>query len=306
VKIDWITSEVMLADATRVALRRPHLRLEKLAYGPLPNDVQTSLRLAPPVHGLGLLEAVAESTIRAWEDPDDRDQDGISGRANEVWSPLTTRMEIGRFGWKANQAGLLEQDAAALNGDMGLTTELFPEENCTAAQGVCAELPDGGKPEVEDKQLQLLVHYSRFLAVPARRNTEDPDVQAGRALFVESGCANCHRPSMETRPDALHPLLANQVIWPYTNLLLHDMGPELADHRPDGLATGSEWRTPPLWGIGLTQTVNQRVFFLHDGRARTLEEAILWHGGEAESSRERYRHWPASQRSQILRFLESL
>jgi CxxC motif-containing protein (DUF1111 family) len=306
VKIDWIASEYQLDDGTRVSLRRPELRLEQLAYGPLPADVQTSLRLAPPVHGLGLLEAVSAATILEYQDADDRDQNGISGRANEVFSPVTGTMEIGRFGWKANQPGLMEQDAGALNGDMGLTTKIFPAENCTAAQVICRELPHGGEPEVEDKQLNLLVHYSRFLAVPGRRNAEDPETRAGRALFFESGCASCHRPSMTTAAEAVHPLLANQVIWPYTDLLLHDMGQELADHRPDGKASGSEWRTSPLWGIGLTQEVNNRVFFLHDGRARTLEEAILWHGGEASASRQHYSALPALQRAQLLRFLQSL
>ncbi len=306
VKIDWIASEVQLDDGRKVSMRRPELRFENLAYGPLPSDLQTSLRLAPPVHGLGLLEAIDPATILAWQDEDDRDQDGISGRANEVFSPLTGNMEIGRFGWKANQPGLFEQDAAALNGDMGLTTALFSAENCTAGQSLCKDLPNGGVPEVEDKQMKVLVHYSRFLAVPGRRDIKDPDVQAGRALFFEAGCASCHRPSMQTRADALHPLLANQLIWPYTDLLLHDMGPQLADHRPDGKANGSEWRTPPLWGIGLTQEVNNRVFFLHDGRARSLEEAILWHGGEAESSQTRYRSMPEAQRAQLLRFLQSL
>lgn len=306
VKIDWIETEVAFDDGARTSLRKPQLRLENLAYGPLPADVLTSLRLAPPVHGLGLLEAVSPATILEYEDAEDGNGDGISGRANEVFSALTGRMELGRFGWKANQPGLLEQDAAALNGDMGLTTRLFPKENCTGAQNICTELPDGGVPEVEDKQLNLMVHYSRFLAVPGRRDSKDPEVQAGRTLFFESGCASCHRPSLQTRPDALHPLLSSQMIWPYTDLLLHDMGLELADHRPDGLANGSEWRTPPLWGIGLTQEVNNRVFFLHDGRARSLEEAILWHGGEAESSQTRYRGLPATQRAQLLRFLQSL
>lgn len=306
VKIDWIESEYQLDDGTRVSLRRPQLRLEQLTYGPLPADVQTSLRLAPPVHGLGLLEAVSAATILEYQDTEDHNQDGISGRANEVFSPVTGKMEIGRFGWKANQPGLIEQDAGALNGDMGLTTRVFPRENCSDRQTICRELPHGGEPEVEDKQLNLLVHYSRFLAVPGRRHADDPDTRAGRVLFFQSGCASCHRPSLTTAPDAVHPLLANQVIWPYTDLLLHDMGEDLADHRPDGKADGSEWRTSPLWGIGLTQEVNNRVFFLHDGRARTLEEAILWHGGEASASRQQYSALPAAQRAQLLRFLQSL
>ncbi|HYX35385.1 MAG TPA: di-heme oxidoredictase family protein [Oligoflexus sp.] len=306
IQISWLERSVDLADGTKVSLRAPQLQLENLAYGPLPKDVLTSLRLAPPVHGLGLLEAVSPETILESADMDDHNQDGISGTPNYVFSQATQQTEIGRFGWKANQATLHDQDAGAFNGDMGLTTSLAPLENCSSLQTVWTDVPNGGHPEVEDKQFNLVVHYSRFIAVPARRDTDRPEVQAGRKLFFEAGCAACHRPTMTTRTDAAHRLLAQQKIWPYTDLLLHDMGPDLADHRPDGLANGREWRTPPLWGIGLTQEVNNRPFYLHDGRARTLEEAILWHGGEADGSREAYRTMPAEQRAQLLRFLKSL
>jgi len=306
VKIDWIESAVALNDGTLVLLRAPQLRLENLAYGPLPSDTLISLRLAPPVHGLGLLDSLAPETLLEYADPDDSNQDGISGRPNYVPSRVSGKLEIGRFGWKSNQPSLLEQVAGAFNGDMGLSTSIFAAQNCSPLQTVCDDLVNGGDPEVADKQLNLVMHYSRFLAVPGRRDISLPDVKAGREIFFEIGCASCHRPSMRTRSDAFHPLLADQLIWPYTDLLLHDMGPELADHRPDGQASGMEWRTPPLWGIGLNKEVNNREFFLHDGRARTFEEAILWHGGEAAASRQHYSRLTANQRAQLLRFLKSL
>lgn len=306
VKINWIESTAVLPDGTSVGLRAPQLSLENLAYGPLPADLQTSLRLAPPVHGLGLLDAVTPETLLEWADADDSNGDGISGRPNYVYSFASKKIEIGRFGWKANQASLIDQDTAAFNGDMGLTTSLHPDQNCSSLQTVCADLPNGGTPEVEDKQINLVVHYSRFLAVPGRRDTDLPEVQDGRKLFFAANCQACHRPSMTTGADAPHVLLANQLIWPYSDLLLHDMGPELADHRPDGLASGTEWRTPPLWGVGLAAEVNNHPFYLHDGRARTLEEAVLWHGGEATASREFYKNLPAEERARLLRFLKSL
>jgi CxxC motif-containing protein (DUF1111 family) len=258
------------------------------------------------MHGLGLLDAISEASILQYSDPLDMNKDGISGRPNYVFSHALKREEIGRFGWKANEPTLEDQDAGAFNGDMGLTTNLFPNENCGTDQTVCADLANGGKPEVEDKQMKLMVHYSKFVAVPARRNTEMPNVIKGRELFFEANCHSCHRPTMTTRDDASHKLLSGQKIWPYTDLLLHDMGEELADNRPDGLANGSEWRTPPLWGIGLTGAVNGHEFYMHDGRARSLEEAILWHGGEAEASRESFKSMGAEKRAALLEFLNSL
>ncbi|RZI55067.1 MAG: c-type cytochrome, partial [Pseudomonas sp.] len=263
-------------------------------------------RLAPPMHGMGLLDSISEATILENSDPLDMNKDGISGRPNYVFSHSLQRDEIGRFGWKANEPTLHDQDAAAFNGDMGLTTTLFPGENCGTDQSVCKDLPNGGEPEVTDKQLNLMVHYSKFVAVPARRNSELPDVIKGRELFIEANCQSCHRPTMTTRDDASHKLLSGQKIWPYTDLLIHDMGDELADNRPDGLANGSEWRTSPLWGIGLTAAVNGHEFYMHDGRARTLEEAILWHGGEAEASRETFKGMTAENRAALLEFLKSL
>ncbi len=307
VQVTWVDQPpTVFPDGTTVTLRKPSIQLANLAYGPLPADVQISPRLAPSMQGLGLLEAVPEDVILEWADPDDANHDGISGRANYVASVANGKDMIGRFGWKANQPTLRDQDAGAFNGDMGLTTTLHPDENCTELETVCKDLPNGGEPEVSDKQFELVVLYSKFIAVPARRNTDQPAVVKGRELFMAAHCDSCHRPTMTTAADAGHALLSNQKIWPYTDLLLHDMGEELADHRPDGLATGTEWRTAPLWGIGLMPEINGSDFYLHDGRARGLEEAILWHGGEGEASREAYKNLSSDDRKALLSFLKSL
>ncbi|HEY0096255.1 MAG TPA: di-heme oxidoredictase family protein, partial [Archangium sp.] len=211
-----------------------------------------------------------------------------------------------RFGWKANQPSLRQQNAGAFRGDIGITSDLFPEEDCPPAQAACRAAPSGGAPELDAQKLEHVTFYTRMLAVPARRNVDDSEVLRGRRLFRELDCAACHVPRLETGIVEDAPELSKQVIFPYTDLLLHDMGAELADDRPDFEATGREWRTPPLWGIGLVETVNRHTRFLHDGRARSLEEAILWHGGEAERSREHFRELSAPDRAALLRFLESL
>jgi CxxC motif-containing protein (DUF1111 family) len=238
--------------------------------------------------------------------PDDTDGDGISGRVNHVWDVEHREVRVGRFGWKANQPSLRQQNAGAFRGDIGITSDLFPEEDCPPAQAECRAAPSGGAPELDAWKLEQVTFYTRMLAVPARRDVDHPEVLRGRRLFRELRCASCHVPRHETgtMPDA--PELSGQTVFPYTDLLLHDMGPELADDRPDFEATGREWRTPPLWGLGLVRTVNRHTRFLHDGRARSLEEAILWHGGEAEHSRERFRDLSAPERAALLRFLESL
>ena len=191
-------------------------------------------------------------------------------------------------------------------GDIGITSTIFPNENCPPAQKECSIAVNGGSPEIPDERLAKVTLYVQTLAVPAMRDTEDPTVQQGARLFVQTQCSVCHTPRHETGD--LHPVepLRNQVIFPYTDLLLHDMGPGLADNSPDGQATGSEWRTPPLWGIGLVETVNGHTMFLHDGRARSLEEAILWHGGESEGSRQLFMELTAEERNALIRFLESI
>ena len=263
-----------------------------------------SPRLAPQVIGMGLLEAVPAATILAQADPDDSNGDGISGRANEVpgedGSPT-----LGRFGWKAGRATVRQQVAAAFNGDIGITSPLFPEENCPPVQTACREAPNGGTPEVTPSRLDSVDLYARTLAVPALRDATDTQVRRGFKLFEEFGCVSCHLPTLETGPSDIE-ALAHQVFHPFTDLLLHDMGDGLADGRPEFGAGGREWRTPPLWGLGLLEEVNGFRFLLHDGRARTPAEAILWHGGEAQAAMEAFRDAPAEEREALLRFLESL
>ena len=293
-------------DGTQYSLRQPTYSIADLAFGPMHAQVQVSPRIAPAIIGMGLLEAIPEANILGLADPDDANGDGISGRPNYVSDVKKGSSTLGRFGWKANQPTLEQQAAGAFLGDIGITSSIFPEENCPASQEACQEAPNGGTPEVVERRLDRVTTYVQTLAVPAMRDPEDETVQQGARLFVQSQCSLCHTTRHETGDD--HPLapLRNQVIFPYTDLLLHDMGPGLADNRPDGQATGSEWRTPPLWGIGLVDTVNGHTMFLHDGRARNVEEAILWHGGEAEESRQSFMVLTADERDALLRFLESL
>jgi CxxC motif-containing protein (DUF1111 family) len=242
-------------------------------------------------------------------DPHDADGDGISGRANRVWDQASSKTALGRFGWKANQPNIRQQNAAAANGDIGITTRLYPSENIAEGQTAAAAAPTGsqnGEPEMRDDHFDKLVFYVQTLAVPASRNVDDPTVRRGAQLFAGIGCTACHTPTLETGDYPDVPELAHQVIHPFTDLLLHDMGAELADGRPDFLATEQEWRTPPLWGIGLTQMVNRHTRFLHDGRARSLEEAVLWHGGEAAKSHDRFIHLSRDERAALLAFLDSL
>jgi len=383
-------------DGTPWVLLRPVYKLRDLSYGPFSPDLRLSPRMAPPMFGLGLVEAIPEEDILALEDPDDRDRDGISGRANFVHDILRNEMRLGRFGWKASQPSILQQAAGAYNGDVGATNAIFPVESCTAAQPGCSDQslrepnsnPGGvgatnaifpvesctaaqpgcsdqslrepnsnpGGVDVSLLELALVEFYSRHLAVPRRRGwnsetkTWSPEIQRGRELFFAANCVGCHVPKHETgvaegsllgdvdlnsleQPSTPRKELSDQTIWPYTDLLLHDMGGEcaplaretaagapcsegpeclwvqrcegLADGRPDLFASGSEWRTPPLWGLGLARVVNPTAAYLHDGRARTIEEAILWHGGEAEASRRFFVELSADERSAVLAFLES-
>ena len=292
-------------DGATYRLRRPVHELDGLAYGDVSIETVLSPRLAPPVFGAGLLEAISEDDVIAGADPEDSDGDGISGRPNRILEVTSAETSLGRFGWKANVPTVEQQVAAAFIGDIGITSPLFPEDNCTPTQVECAGAINGGSPEITQKLFDQVVFYNRTLAVPARRNLDEPGVVAGASLFEEAGCVSCHQPRHETGESDIE-ALANQVIYPFTDLLLHDMGPDLADDRPDGEASGSEWRTPPLWGIGLTETVNGNLNFLHDGRARSLEEAILWHGGEAEESKKAFIGLSSGQRTELIEFLESL
>jgi CxxC motif-containing protein (DUF1111 family) len=305
VAIRWEEIPGRYADGTPYSLRRPTYRFTDGTFGALGETTRLYPRIANAVFGLGLLEAVPDQTLRAMADPDDTDRDGISGRLNRVPDPANGKTTIGRFGWKATQPTLRAQSAAALRDDIGITSNLFPEENCPAPQAACRAAPTGGKPEVHVAFLDILTFYMETLAVPAARDADDPQVERGRALFTEIGCAACHRPVLRAGP---HPnaLIANQDFAPYTDLLLHDMGTGLADNRPVFEASGREWRTPPLWGLGLQKTVNGHTTLLHDGRARDAAEAILWHGGEGERAKEAFRTLPAPDRAALLRFLASL
>ena len=294
------------ADGSTYSLRVPSYTIEAPTLGPLPDGLLISPRVAPVMIGMGLLAAIPEADLLALADPEDRDGDGVSGRANRVWDVQAGALALGRFGWKANQPSVRQQTAGAFLGDMGITSSLFAAQNCPEGQTACNAAPPGGTPEIDDDLLADVVLYSSTLAVPARRDVEAPATRRGEQLFLAAACDACHTPRHRTADD--DPLIeaAGQTIFPYTDLLLHDMGPELADHRPDYAADGNEWRTPPLWGIGLVETVNGHTDFLHDGRARSLLEAVLWHGGEAESSRDAVLALSAEERADLVAFLASL
>ncbi|WP_394151829.1 di-heme oxidoredictase family protein [Vibrio maritimus] len=297
---------VSFEDGTSVMLRKPNLGIVELAYGDMHPDVMMSARVAPPMIGLGLLESVPEATILDFAEQQAKDDTAVAGIPNYVLDVRSKEMALGRFGWKAGQPNLMQQNAAAFNGDVGLTSSLFTEENCTDKQDLCTDSLSGGDPEVSDKILNFVEFYTQHLAVPQRRNIDNTEVLQGEALFKKVGCENCHRTNIQTAQRADLPALSNQTIHPYTDLLLHDMGEGLADGRPEYAASGSHWRTPPLWGIGYTQEVNGHTYFLHDGRARNLTEAILWHGGEAEAARNQVLAMSKKEREALLAFLNSL
>lgn len=303
---------VTLAGGETVTLERPRYRLTDFAYGPLHAGAVTSPRVAPPMIGMGLLELIPEADILARADPGDRDGDGIRGIAQQSWSAAQQRVMLGRFGWKATQPTVEDQIAAAFSSDMGLSTPIHAAAagDCTAAQPACLAAPNGADAktgvEVTPPMFDLVLHYSRNLAVPARIDARKPDVLRGKHLFAEIGCAACHTPRQVTGVDPTQPHLSGQEIWPYTDLLLHDLGPDLADDLAEGEASGRHWRTPPLWGLGLTRIVSGHTRLLHDGRARNALEAVLWHGGEGLPARDRFRDLPKQDRAALLAFLESL
>ena len=289
--ISWRDETVTLADGTRVTLRAPQLSFADLSFGPLGAGVLTSARIAQPLPGVGLLAAVPEADILAYAAQ-------TKGRANRVWDPSTGGMALGRLGWKANQPSLMIQIAGAAHGDMGLTSAYFPDKNCQPAQADCAAAFRGPQPDLDARRLRDLVAYVSGLDAPKRRGAGEPEVKSGEKLFSRLGCAGCHKPAWRTG--------AGKAIHPYSDLLLHDMGPGLADGRPDFAAGPSDWRTAPLWGIGQARQLNPRAGFLHDGRARTLAEAILWHGGEAQAARDSFAGLPVARREALLAFLGSL
>ncbi|NDV01022.1 di-heme oxidoredictase family protein [Pseudoroseicyclus tamaricis] len=328
--VSYEETVVPLAGGESATLLAPTYALADLAYGDPAADVMLSPRVAPQMIGLGLLEAIPAADILAHADPEDADGDGISGRPSIAWSLAHDRPMLGRFGHKAGEPSVMEQSARAFLGDVGLSTPLLPQPagECTRAQEACLTAPHGADApagesdaealasplaeegprgvEVSAEALDLVAHYSRNLAVPARRDVDAPEVLRGKEVFYTAGCPACHMPKFVTGRTEPETAQSFQLIWPYTDLLLHDMGPGLADNRPEGVATGSEWRTAPLWGIGLTELVTGRQSYLHDGRARTLLEAVLWHGGEAQAARDRVVDLAPEDRAALISFLESL
>jgi CxxC motif-containing protein (DUF1111 family) len=294
---------VTYADGQSVILQSPSHQITD-PYLPLPNNILYSMRNASPLYGLGLLEAVPLEDILSRVDETDDDHDYISGKANFVWNEITQQVELGRFGWKSSHPSVAQQTAGAFTEDMGITSAgFFPIEN-GIGQSNCT-IGFGSDPDVTAEVINQVSFYVSTLAVPAPRNQEDSIVMRGKQIFQDINCAACHTPQLQT---GSHPIaeLANQTIYPYTDMLIHDMGEVLADGRPDFDASTNEWRTAPLWGIGLTHTVNPNARFLHDGRAATLEEAILWHGGEAYWSIGYYKQLTAADRAALITFLESL
>lgn len=275
-------------DGARYVLKKPRYKF----HVSNPPQLVTPL-ISPPLIGMGLLEAIDEESIRAYADPDDRDGDGISGRMSVIVDLKDRKHRLGRFGWKATRVSIHQQVAGAFSGDMGVSSPLFPEPN--------------GQTEVDDMTIHKISTYLSVLGVPPRRNSEATDVLEGEKLFKSAQCSGCHIPQMRT--SSFHPFaeLREQTIYPYTDLLLHDMGSDLAGDLPGESASASEWRTPPLWGLGLAGAVsNSKVSYLHDGRATTIAEAILWHGGEAANSRDRFKSMTSVERGQLVNFLRSL
>ena len=302
--VEWHEQVSALADDEKVRLRSPVVAITDLAYAPLGDDAMIGPRLAPPLVGLGLIEAIPEDTIVALAAR--APVAGIHGKANRVWDESQGKTVLGRFGLKANHGSIREQVAAAFFNDIGLSSPVYPDQNCPPVQTVCKEQMAAGKPEITRLRLDATELYIRVLTVPVRRQIGDAQIVRGERLFAQAHCSVCHVPELKTGASASLPQLANQTIRPYTDLLLHDMGEGLADGRPDFLAGAAEWRTPPLWGIGLSETVNGANAFLHDGRARNFTEAILWHGGEATASREAFRNFTREDRTALVAFLGSL
>ncbi len=313
VRIRHETINGQFADGSRYTLEKPLYQITDLGYGPMAPGTMVSPRIAPQVIGLGLLEAIAEADIRANAAAQAAAPGPIKGQVNLVWDAYGERMMIGRFGWKANVASLAHQSASAFAGDIGITSSRFAQPACMPAQKDCLQAPHGKNAqgvEIDDQALDDVIFYQATLAPPARRGADTPEVQRGEKLFHAMQCAQCHRPSYRTEqppfPHLSSASQAGQTITPYTDLLLHDMGAALADGRPDFAANGRQWRTPPLWSIGLIPDVNGHQRLLHDGRARGVLEAILWHGGEAEAARESVRQLGADDRDALVKFVNSL
>ncbi len=325
-------------DHVPYTLQVPHYVLTDTTGKPLDLPARMSVRAAPHLVGMGLLEAVPESALDALAATSAKDPDGAVGRlqiVSDMQDPSIRR--VGRFGWRASTATVLQQTAFALNADMGVTTSILPKHFCgQASSGADCRAADSKGPELRNADLELLARYTSLLAVPPQRhfageqplgvaadtilaqgatvtaaqiaaeNAMQARVARGNALFTQTRCTACHAPTLTTGTDHRFAELRNQLIRPYTDLLLHDMGPDLADNFPQGTASGQEWRTAPLWGLGLLTSINPDVRYLHDGRARPVEEAILWHGGQATASRDRFKALSADDRQSLIEFVKSL
>lgn len=311
VSVTYEEIPVDLNGGETATLRKPTYHIETPGYGEL-EGAMLSPRVAPQMIGLGLLEAIPVQDILAHADETDADGDGISGKAQIVWSLEHGEPMLGRFGHKATMPTIRQQSADAAVHDIGISSPLMPNPwgDCTDQQPGCRNAVHGDRDErvyeMDDKGLELLTFYGRNLAVPARRDLDDPQVLRGKKLFHEIGCTSCHVPKFVTHRLDGQDAQSFQLIWPYSDLLLHDMGEGLADDRPDARADGREWRTAPLWGIGLTKQVSGQETYLHDGRARSLLEAVLWHGGEAQPHRDAVVTLSPEDRADLLKFLGSL
>ncbi|GHA75601.1 hypothetical protein GCM10009007_15980 [Formosimonas limnophila] len=308
VEIVYTELKGQFADGTPYSLHQPTYRFKNLSYGAMHPNTLVSPRLAPQMIGLGLLEAITEQDVLT-NQVRQRELGMTAGVANYVTDAVSGKTMLGRFGWKANVPTVTHQTAGAFHGDIGITSSLFPEQDCTQAQKDCMAAPNGNDAaghEISDDILNQVILYSKTLAVPNQREASEPLTLRGKQLFREAQCVACHVEKYTTGLVKDFPALSGQAISPFTDLLLHDMGEGLADHRPDGLANGRQWRTPPLWGIGLLKAVNGYAFYLHDGRARDVSEAILWHGGSATKSRDAFLNMNAADRKALLHFLNTL
>ena len=307
--LNYHTIDGQFSDGENYQLKQPNYQLTQLSFGALPAGVNPSPRLSPNIFGMGLLDAIAEQDLLAQEDIDDSDHDGISAKYNRVLEVTTGQLKIGRFGLKAKQPSLAQQVSAAFRDDIGITNSFFREESCTKLQLAClnsAKMGGHKSIEIPDKLLDLVITFNRLLGVPPARNLLNEDVQQGRQLFYQSGCQQCHKANYQIANDHQNAAIAGQKIWPYSDLALHDMGKALADNVLEFSANGQEWRTPPLWGIGLQKAVLGEQRLLHDGRARSVEEAILWHSGEGDASRQKFKQLSKQQRQNLVRFVNAI
>ncbi|RBP79022.1 hypothetical protein EBI01_16400 [Marinomonas rhizomae] len=309
--LTYSTKIETLKDGTKIELRKPNLHWNTLHYGDFESSTGFSMLVSPALVGMGLLDNIPDKTIISAADPDDKNKDGISGRVSWVFSGK--ERAIGRFGYKASATSVSAQNQSAFNTDLGLSTPLNtnPSGDCTEFQHDCMQSPNGNSPhldhlEVDKQQARLVDLFVSLSSPPAMRNLTSSTFLEGKRLFEDGSCASCHTPKMKTGSHSNFAALNNRTFYPFTDMLLHDMGPELASGFPSFSASPSEWRTAPLWGIGLSEKTSGRVSFLHDGRAQTIEEAILWHGGEAKRSQKYYKNLNKEQRKKLIYFLESL